>query len=44
MKFDYLKLLQLEWELIKRNQILSLNERKKIAKYNRQILDHFRWQ
>lgn len=44
MQIDYLKLLRLEQKLKNRNQILSLNERKKIAKYNRQILDHFRWQ
>lgn len=43
MKIDYLKLLRLEQELKNRNQIFSLNERKKIAKYNHQILDHFWW-
>jgi hypothetical protein len=41
---EYLKLLRLEQELKTKNQTLSLNERKQMAKYAIRIFDHFRWQ
>lgn len=44
MEKNFLKLLSLQQELKKNEHFLSQDQRKQLAKYQSQILDHLRWE